>query len=374
MYQQPWTLVPNKVRAEGGREIDRFRGQDNPRDTPDGAEAWIGSVTAANGATLEHPFLGYAEVNLPNGQRRFLFEVIQEAPERVLGEAHLRRFGTSLGMLVKYLDAKRKFLLQCHPSRETARRYWNSEYGKTECWHVLTVRDDEAEPPYIRLGFRPGVTREAFEAAYRREDMDALEAMCHKFPVRPGETYFIPAGMPHALGEGCFVIEVQEPTDLTAVPMPQRELLRFRRESNPLGVFSPIDDALYESQMLHSFDFTGRPLHQVLAMTKTKNPVIRCGPWGEERLLIGPEQTPYFACTLISARDPIRLLPTGAIRIGIVTRGSGELLAPDGALPVRRGAELFFPQGAEDVILKGDLSMVLCHPAGARVAQAAEGA
>lgn len=78
MYNQPWELVPNQVRAEGGREIGRFRGVEDPTDTPNGAEAWIGSVTRANGSTPENPNLGCSEVYLPDGSRRYLFEVINE--------------------------------------------------------------------------------------------------------------------------------------------------------------------------------------------------------------------------------------------------------------------------------------------------------
>ena len=366
-YQQPWELVPNKVRAEGGREIDRFRGCPNPQDTPNGAEAWIGSVTRANGATDRYPSLGCAEVTLPDGRRRYLFEVIRDAPEAVLGQAHLQRYGTDLGILVKYLDAKRKFLLQCHPSREIARRYWHSARGKTECWHVLATRDDTPEPPSILLGFKPDLTREAFEDAYRREDMDALEAMCHRIAIHAGETYFIPAGMPHALGEGCFVIELQEPTDLTAVPMKQEKLLAYRSESNTLGVFTPIDADRYERQMLESFVYIGQTLEEVLADTRTRSIPLRGGDWGEETLLVGEAQTPHFALTMVRAHGDVRLTPTGAVRIGIVTEGAGELRSPGGRLTVRRGSELFFPCHAEDVTLQGDLTLVLCHPAGAAV-------
>lgn len=368
MYAQPWELVSNKVRGEGGREIDRFRGRSSPRDTQNGAEAWIGSTTRANGATTAHPYLGCAEVMLPDGNRRFLFEVIRDAPEKVLGQVHLRNHGADLGILVKYLDAKRKFLLQSHPTRDVAQRYWGSMFGKTECWHVLSIRKDCREAPYILLGFKPGVTRLAFEEAYRRNKLEMLESMCHKFPVYAGETYFIPAGMPHALGEGCFVIEVQEPSDLTAVPIPQWALLSYRKESNPLGVFTPIDDIQYESRTLNTFDYTGRTLADMLEITRMDNPVIRSGAWGEERLLVGWEQTPYFACTMVSARDRARLNPTGEIRIGIVTDGEGEILSPDGVIAVKRGTELFFPIGTEDISLRGNLTIVLCHPAGADIA------
>lgn len=370
MYQQPWILVQNKVRAEGGREIDIFRGVPDPKDTQNGAEAWIGSVTRANGVTPDNPNLGCAEVILPDGRKRYLFEVIEENPDAVLGSRHIERFGSGLGILVKYLDAKREFLLQCHPTRKTARELWNNDYGKTECWHVLNTRNDVDEPAHIWLGFKPGVTREAFEKAYRTcsiYNMEPVKRLCHKFPVHAGETYFIPGGMPHALGVGCFVIEIQEPSDLTAVPIPQKDLIAFRKKANPSGEFSPIDDSIYEKQMLGSFDYTGRALSDVFAFTRTANPVIRSGIWGEERLIVGPRQTQYFSCTEINIHGQAELKPTGEIRIGIVTSGSGEIITPYGRLQVVRGSELFFPYAVDNVTVNGNISIVLSHPAGAHI-------
>ena len=371
IFQQPWRLVQNKVRAEGGREIDRFRGVLCPMDTQNGAEAWIGSVTKANGTTPENPCLGCAEVILPDGNKRYLFEVIHENPEQILGERHVQRFGTSLGILVKYLDAKKKFLLQCHPTRAVAKAIWDSDYGKTECWYVLSTREEVADAS-IYLGFKPGITREGFEAAYRRsslEHMEEVENLCHRIPVKAGETYFIHGGMPHALGVGCFVIEIQEPSDLTSVPIPQQDLLSFRQQANPQGVFKPIDNELYERRTLESFDYTGRELEEVLHMCKTVNPVIRKSFWGEERLIVGKTQTEYFSCTELNAHGECELLDTGAISIGIVTEGEGELWTEHGSLQVARGSEIFIPYHANHVIAKGNLKIVLSHPGGAEIPQ-----
>lgn len=367
IYRQPWSLVPNHVRAEGGREIDRFRGVPDPKDVPDGAEAWIGSVTRANGVTKENPNLGCSEVILPDHSKHYLFDVIREHPAEVLGTRHLERFGTELGVLVKYLDAKKKFLLQCHPTREKARELWNSDYGKTECWHVISVRDDVEEPPFIWLGFKKDITPEKFAQAYRSGNLEAVENLCHRFPVHAGETYFIPGGMPHALGVGCFVVEIQEPTDLTAVPISQQALIDFRKKANPKGVFTRIDDVLYDSRTLGSFDYTGRAPEEILRMTKSQNRVIRSGEWGEERLIIGPEQTAFFACTEITVRGKAVLPVTGEIRIGIVTDGSGSLRAGNSEFSCRRGSEIFFPIGADRVTAEGNMTLVLCHPGGAAV-------
>lgn len=361
-YRQPWRLVPNQIRAEGGRELERFRGALNARDTQNGAEAWIGSVTRANGVTPQNPNLGCSEVWLPDGQRRYLFEVVNEAPLETLGQRHVSCFGRELGLLIKLLDAKAPFILQCHPSRAVAKALWDSDYGKEECWHVLSVRRDVLETPYILLGFKPGITRRQFEADYRRHDMEALKRLCHRIEVKPGETYFVPAGMPHALGSGCFVIELQEPSDLTAVPVTQDELISFRAHANPKGVFPRMDDGLYEQRMLESFNYTGYPLETVLQMTRSQNPVIRQAAWGREEQLIGPAFTPYFSCSQIVVEGEAPLPATGDICIGLVTAGSGRLMCREGALALTRGSEVFFPWNVPDARLCGHLTMVLCRP------------
>ncbi len=363
MLHQPWILIQNEIRAEGGRELERFRGLPNPRDTQNGAEAWIGSVTSANGATPDHPFLGQSEVCLPDGSHRYLSQVIAENPSEILGPKHMAVFGRDLGILLKMLDAKAPFLLQCHPSREVAKRLWNSNYGKEECWHVLSVRGDMAEKPYILLGFRPGVTRKAFEQAYHAQDMAAMEQMCHKICVNPGETWFVPAGMPHALGAGCFVIEVQEPSDLTAVPLPQQALLAFRRRANPKGVFYPMDEVLYERRTLESFDYTGYTLEEIRDRCLSLNPVVDREDWGEERELIGKRQTPYFTCTEMRVNGRAPLKNDGMIRIGLVTAGQGVLSTPRGQIPVKRGTEIFFPYDVPDAVVQGRITLVLSSPA-----------
>ena len=367
MLQQPWLLVQNQVRASGGREMDRFRGVRPEMDRPDGAEAWVGSVTRANGVTPENPDLGCAEVIFPDGTKKYLYEVIDKDPEGVLGCEHIKRFGTGTGVLVKLLDAKDKFLLQCHPTRDTAKKVWNSEYGKTECWHVLSVRDDVPEPPYILLGFKPGFTRERFEEIYRTGTIDDMEKECNKIPVHPGETYFVPGGMPHALGAGCFVIEIQEPSDLTAIPAKQQVLLDYRRAANPRGVFTPIDEEIYNLRTLSSFDYTGRSFEQVITETRSEGIILREGGWGRERILIGRGQTDYFSCTEIDVHGEIALNPTGRIMIGIVAEGGGRLISPYGEIVCRRGTELFFPVQANDIRVEGNMRLILCHPDGANI-------
>ena len=111
MFDMPWRLQYNKVRGEGGREIDRFLNAPQKRDTASGSEAWIASTTRANGATEDNPHLGCSRVQLPDGSLWFLFDVIAKNPDEILGPAHVREYGNDLGILIKLLDAKTDYLL-----------------------------------------------------------------------------------------------------------------------------------------------------------------------------------------------------------------------------------------------------------------------
>ena len=365
VYNQPWMLIQNQIRSPGGYAMDVFRGRDNPKDIPNGSEAWVGSLTRARGANENCPNFGCAETILPDGTKKYLFEAIAEDPERILGKKHIKQFGDELGMLLKLLDAKNQYFLQAHPTRYTATELWNSPYGKEEAWHVLALRENMAEPPYILLGFKPGVTREQFQNLYYNATLKDLENLCHKFVIQPGETYFVPGGIPHALGAGALVIEIQEPSDLAVIAIPQDELIDFRRKAAPGAVFYPEDNTLYEQRMFKTFVFDGKDSASVLNLTKSKEPVIRSGSWGKELLLIGKEQTEYFSCTKACINGIMPLHDTGEIRIGIVICGAGEIICDSGMLSVKQGDEIFFPYSIPNAKIKGNLELFFANPSGA---------
>ena len=40
----------------------------------------------------------------------------------------------------------------------------------------------------------------------------------HRFELKKGDFIFVEGGVPHAIGAGCFMAELQEPTDLMVIP------------------------------------------------------------------------------------------------------------------------------------------------------------
>ena len=172
----------------------------------------------------------------------------------------------------------------------------------------------------------------------------------------------IPGGVPHALGAGCFVAEIQEPSDLTAVPFPQEYLLEYRRKANPFGIFEPEDEQLYESRMLNSFYYEGLPLDKLLDRLKSKKKVLRQEPGGGEIEIFGDRDTSYFSCTMMTVSGAMARKNTGDVQIGIVVSGEGRIRCGENALPVKQGSEVFFPCQVRDAVFEGDFSIILCNP------------
>ena len=343
--------------------MDVFRGRPDPKDIPNGSEAWVGSITRANGATENNPNFGYAEVILPDGTKHYLVDLIKANPDGILGAEHVEKYGSDLGVLVKLLDAKNMYFLQCHPTRQVAQQLWDSKYGKEECWYVIALRDNLEEDPYILLGFKEGITREKFEELFHTATLRDLENLCHKIYVKPGEAYFVPGGCPHALGAGCLVAEIQEPSDLGAIAIPQSELIDYRGKAAPGAVFTPIDEELYESRTFGSFIYEGCTEAEIVKKCKSEFPLIRKGENWAEYEVFGKAHTPYFSASIYNVDNGV--MPYEAldcISVCIVLDGSGYICYGNEKMPVKKGDEIFMPYNVSDVKIDGKLSMIVCRP------------
>src|SRR5438067_6559413 len=164
-------------------------------------EDWVGSVTAVSGSTAD------GLTRLPDG--RLLRDAIDADPEGYLGPGHVRRHGSSPALLVKLLDAGERLPVHCHPGDVFARRHLASHWGKTEAWIVI----DAVPGGQVHLGFREAVPDEALAGWVAGQDPAMLRAL-NRVAVRPGDAILVPAGLPHAIGAGVFVVELQQPTDL----------------------------------------------------------------------------------------------------------------------------------------------------------------
>lgn len=207
LWQRPVFFDRNRVYRVylGGKLFHDFLG-DAPEDGfyP---EEWVASTVHAMNAVSKGPFEG---ISMIEGTDLPFTKLLEEHREDCLGSRK------TLGVLVKYLDSAIRLPMQVHPTRAFSREYFHSPYGKAESWVVLATRPDAC----LYYGFSREVTREEFEAAVDASltDKTCMTSFVNRVDVKPGDVFFVPAGMIHAIGPGCLLLEAQEPSDFTVQP------------------------------------------------------------------------------------------------------------------------------------------------------------
>ena len=132
-------------------------------------------------------------------------ELVQDYPAELLGSKFK---GGRFPLLIKIIDAGQKLSLQVHPDETSCEVIGNGAQPKTEMWYII-----HADPgAKIIAGLQPGVETEHFLE-------QASSAECEKslvvYDPKPGDAYFIKAGLVHAIGAGNLLLEVQQNSDTT---------------------------------------------------------------------------------------------------------------------------------------------------------------
>jgi len=313
---EPARLPPNPVRRfyRGGPAIAALRGEAaGPADVP---EDWVGSTTEAFG----EPGVGLSP--LPDGT--LLRDAVAADPQGWLGPAHVARWGADPLLLVKLLDAGERLPVHVHPDGPYARAHLDAGFGKTEAWVVAGGSGS------LWLGWREPVALEELRGWVDAQDAEAMLAACNRMEVGPGDAYFVPAGVAHAIGEGLLIVECQEPSDMSVLT-----------------------------------EWRGH------------------GVAGEEEATLGLGWETALACVRLEATDVAALRSSGSVPPpaadpffradelrpdALLDQGFAILLVLDGAvalggaLELERGAAAVVPHGAGAVRLEGDGRVLRCRP------------
>lgn len=110
-------------------------------------------------------------------------------------------------VLFKLIDARDRLSVQVHPNDEYAQKAENDN-GKTEMWTVLSCEEGAG----LYLGFKKPITREEYA---QRIKNNTLEEALEFVPAEKGRSYFLPAGLVHAIGAGLVIAEIQQSSDST---------------------------------------------------------------------------------------------------------------------------------------------------------------
>lgn len=233
----------NRVRRAylGGKRIDEFSGKTECVDS-NKPEDWLASAVEAFNPDYES--IENEGISILDDGRLFK-NILEEDPESILGERLNRLHSGKTSTLVKLLDSAERLVIQCHPTVDFAKKHFNSNFGKTECWYFLSTEEDA----YVYFGFKPGITREKWVSLFENQNIEGMLDCLHKIPVKPGELWFVDGGIPHAIGGGCFMIELQEPSDLMVIPekyTPSGRKLSEQKLHGGLGFERMFDCFIYE--------------------------------------------------------------------------------------------------------------------------------
>jgi mannose-6-phosphate isomerase len=332
----------------GGRLFHGFFG-DPPEDGLQ-PEEWVASTVRALNRDPRSESEGLSRVA---GTEVLFSRLVADFPRETLGLGPGEYGRSELGILVKLLDSAIRLPAQAHPTKEFAREHFHSPHGKTEMWLVLGTRPGAC----LYYGLKRGVGREELRRASRasEQDREALPRLLNRVPARVGDVYLIPAGVAHAIGPGCLILEVQEPTDFTIQPEAWCGDYHLSPYEMTLG--------LAEQTALDCFDYTDLVGRRALSAGRKRPRLLARGPGLRVEALIGAADTPDFAVNRIRlARS--RTVLERAPAVHVVTAGAGAVRLGDYSRKLSRGDYFFLPAAARGAELAGEdrLEVVECLP------------
>ncbi|WP_245836251.1 class I mannose-6-phosphate isomerase [Paramicrobacterium agarici] len=252
-----------------------------------------------------------------------------------LGGAHVEAFGTDTKLLVKLLDAGQRLPVHFHPSGIFARQNLGAAHGKAEAWYILEAGD-------VFLGFNREVRQHEIRGWMAAQDHEAMLAAMHRIAVSSGDRIYVHPGMPHAIGAGVFLVEVQEPEDMSVL----LEWGQFELDGENEGHLG-----LGFGRALTALDLTAWSRSGINAF------VVRAD---DESHGLPPGAAPYFRMSRLMVRGTTHL--EASFGILIVVDGEASLETDGIRNVVREGETILVPFGAGPIALTGDAHLVYCAP------------
>jgi mannose-6-phosphate isomerase len=295
----------------GGRRLGNVLAKPLPDDRPYG-ESWEVS---------DHP-LHRSRVATGSLAGQTLRELMERDRPGLLGGAATAH--DVFPWLVKLLDCNDWLSVQVHPDDHAVKRLCPGECGKTEAWFVL----DAAPGSRIYAGLLPGTD----EAKLREALAGGTVAEClHRFEPHPGDCLFLPAGTVHAVGGGVLLAEVQQTSDATF------RLFDWNRRDAQGGM-----RPLHVEEALASIDWSRGPVMPIRVSWEARRhrqALVRC---------------PYFSLDHVADSEPFTCGAGNTLRVLIVMRGSGRLIAGSWEDDLAVGQAWVLPAA---------MASVTCHPA-----------
>lgn len=334
-YQKPIFFNPNRVFRvyTGGKLLGKFLEKEFEDDFY--PEEWIASDVRAMNEESSDEYEGISKIE---GEDIYFNDAIKQYKKELLGDYD------KLNILVKYLDSAVRLPIQAHPTKEFSRKHFNSNHGKEESWYILDTRPDAC----VYYGFKEGITKEIFMEAIEKSETDKtiMESLLVKHSVKKGDMIYIPAKTVHAIGAGCLILEVQEPTDFTI--QPERWCADYKLSDYQMYL------GLSKETSMECFDFTKSDNTFISPKEIYNNNGVKF----EE--LINDTITTSFNISRITLSNG-KYLMDAKIAVYIVTEGEGIIYGNEYTRKIKQGDYFFLPASADNFYVESQsMTMLLC--------------
>jgi len=351
----PLKQLSNRVwrTYQGGALIDSWK-KTTPEVDGSTPEEWIMSTITARG--IDRPEKEGLSLVETNDGPFTLKELIDTNQELYLGKEVAQKFGAT-GVLIKMLDSVERLTVQVHPDKQYARTVFNSAFGKTESWYVLNTRDVNGEKSVVYMGFKKHVTKELWKTLFKNQNIQGMLDCLHKIEVKAGDAFMIYGGVPHAIGAGCFLMEVQEPTDYT---------MRVEKTTPKGLIIGPelIHQGVGEEKMLECFNYDTFTLAEALQNWKITPEVIDNSDGYTLKTLFNEKHTNCFGLSELLLDGDYTIKSNSCFYVAVIYSGEGTMICNDIEYEYKQGDEIFISAAILEITFRSkNLSKILlCYP------------
>ncbi len=214
-------------------------------------------------------------------------------------------------VMIKLIDACDRLSIQVHPV-------------KTEMWYIVDCKPGAT----LVYGLKEKFNREDFLAALEN---GTVENLLNMVPVHPGDVFFIPQGLVHAIGAGILVAEIQENSNVTY------RVYDYGRLQNGKPRELHVDQAMQTIR-----DFTPDQIEKAR---------YACGR-GDSHTLAN---CPLFKVDRFMVNGEMTVPVSGFFLSVICLEGEGKI----GEERIQKGDSFYLPAGCGNVKITGSLEVIL---------------
>jgi len=325
----------------GGSEICRFK-QLDVKESGIG-ESWeLSQVPGSVSVVANGPLKG-----------KTLTELMELAPEALLGKKIYKRFGMEFPLLVKFIDAQDNLSIQVHPNDQLARERHNS-FGKTEMWYVI----DSKPGSKLISGFSKQIDADEYS---RRIANNTIEEVLQTHEAKPSDVFFLPAGRVHAIGAGIFIAEIQQSSNITyrLYDYNRKDAQGNGRELHTELAKEAIDYKLYDNL---------KTSYQALENDLT--PLVSCAYFNTNRIHLKADESGFETVRMKDGPTQVPMIETlemdrsyegfDSFVIYVCMKGEGQVqYGDDQFLDIKQGETVLLPATLDATVISTSSELLL---------------